>query len=99
MGEGGGREADKANTLHTKQGYLAMTTTSIFWKQNWLPTTSKDSHRAAYPKDILCLPASLDNAVIITRKRYKFRHSLSIHQLLLPQPGNPFGLKMEVLYH
>lgn len=49
-----------------------MTVTSVFWKQNWLPMTSQDSHRAAYLKDILSLPAPLANAVGIIHKWYKF---------------------------
>lgn len=32
---GWGRQADETNTLHIKQGYLAMIVTFIFWKQNW----------------------------------------------------------------
>lgn len=34
----------KAVTLHTNQGYLAVTVLEhLFWKQNWLPKTSNDS--------------------------------------------------------
>lgn len=43
-----------------------MTVTSIFWKQNWLPMISTDSHRDTCPKDILPLPASLADVVVIT---------------------------------
>lgn len=83
---GQGREADETNTLHIKQGYLAKTVTFIFWKQNWwrLPRTAIGS---------LILKTYCLSPLLITHKRYKFWHPLSIHQLLLPVPGDTFGLK------
>lgn len=81
------------------KGYLAMTVTFIFWKEKWLPLTSKGTHRVAYPKDTLSLTVSRANVVVVTQKPYKFLHPLSIHQLFLPQPGNLFGPKVEIPYH
>lgn len=85
-------EADEINTLHIKQGYLAMIMTFIFWKQDWqwLPRTATGS---------LILKTYCLSPFLITHKKHKFWHPLRIHHLLFPEPGVAFGLKMEVHCH